>query len=175
MRTALIGTYTLNVGPGNTTTVLTCDALDISRCQAVTLEMVLTTCATDAADKLDVRFQETRDSQPTPAVWDTRGYFTQVSGNQSASASAPYADQMTISQDVPLPSSSRNARPTGSAGGTELTAGTVRDGPFQGRLRSTLGPVPSHRLIAVISGDVNSNSLFVGSIKIYGTVDGNAE
>jgi hypothetical protein len=169
MRSALIGTYTISIGPGNVTSTTLCDAFDLSQCQSVTGVLELTTCATDLADKLDVRFQETGD--PNQIYWDTRGYWSQVSGNQSASALAPYADEFTISQGVPLASSSRDARPTGSAGATELTAGTVRDGPFQGRLRGINGVVATHRIIAVISGDANANASFIGVVRIYANTD----
>ena len=168
MRATLVATVPISMGPGNSTVNTLINAVDLSVCEGVTVQLVLTTCATDLADKLNVEFQETRDPQQT--YWDTRARFTEVAGTQSASAAIPYAEQLNIWAWGPLPASARQVLPTTSASGSDLNKGTVRDGPFMGRLRN-LGPVETHRVSVVLSGDANANAAFIGSVYVYGISD----
>lgn len=167
MRSALLQVFPISIGPGNLTQNLDLDLLNLTWCKSVTLEMILTAVATDAVDLLDVKFQETRS--PTRAYYDTRGRFKTVLGNTGGvSAATPYADQLTISQDIDLTSPEKNETPTGSVTGVELPAGTVRNGPMAPIIRTALGKVSTHRLVVATSGDVNSNAAFTGTVSLWG-------
>jgi hypothetical protein len=173
MRSALIATIPIDIGPGNRTVTTQLNAVDLSTCGAVVGELTLTTIATDAADHLDVKFQETR--HVSQSFWDTRAYFYQVPGNQSASSTAPYADEFNVLSPGPLTAGERNLHPSGGAGATEIGPGMVRNGPFQGRLRAANGIVATHQLVVTLSGDVNANAHFVGLCKIFGVASGESE
>jgi hypothetical protein len=165
MRSALAATIPIDIGPGNSTVNTLLDPLDLGMCTAIVGELELTTIATDAVDKLDVKFQETRN--PNQTYWDTRAYFYQVPGNQSASAAVPYVDEFNVLSPGPLTAGERNLHPSGSAGATEISPGMVRNGPFQGRLRGANGIVATHRLVVTLSGDADADAHFVGVCKIY--------
>lgn len=168
MRSVIIYQAAFDIGPGNVTQTINLDPLQLSWCKTLSGELKLPTIATDLADKLDIKFQETRDPLAATVYWDTRAYWQQVAGNTSASASTPYADHWNVSQDVDLTSSSRNYNPTGSSTGVELTAGTVRDGPFAPPVRTATGRITTQRIVAVISGDANNNARFAGTITLTG-------
>lgn len=168
MRSAIIYQANFSIGPGNVSQTINLDPLNLSWCKTLSGELKLTTIQTDLADKLDIKLQETRDPVAPANYWDTRAYWNQVAGNTAASATAPYADHWNVSQDVDLTSTSRNYNPTGSSTGTELTAGTVRDGPFAPTIRTALGRQPTQRIVAIISGDANNNALFSGVITLTG-------
>lgn len=165
MRSVLLQTFTIDIGPGNVTQTLPFDLINLSWAKTVTLELRLTTIATDVGDSLDVKWQETRDN--ARRYYDTRGRFRAVLGNTAASAVTPYADQMTISEDVDLTAAERNPVPTGSSTGTEIPAGTVRDGPFAPPIRTNTGRVSTNQLVVAITGDGNSNSHFVGTCELW--------
>lgn len=163
----LLGTYAFSLAAGNQATVLSLDPLNYTRNKTLTCELTLSTIGGTpvVGDTLDVKLQETRS--PTQAYWDTRGYFYQVLGNQATSATNPYADEFTVSQDINLVAPDRNERPTGSRAGSEIPAGTVRDGPFAPRLRGATGPIASHRLVLTQLGS-GQTTTWVGQVQIYG-------
>jgi hypothetical protein len=163
----LLGTYPFSLVAGNLTTLIPLDPLNYTRNKTLTCELTLSAIGGTpvVGDTLDVKLQETRS--PTQAYWDTRGYFYQVLGNQATSAGNPYADQFTVSQDINLVAPDRNERPTGSRGGVEIPPGTVRDGPFAPRLRSTLGLIASHRLVLIQAGSGQTSS-WQGVVQVFG-------
>lgn len=161
--------YDLTIGPGNVTVTQNLPALDLSYAQALLIQLYLTTTLTDAADSLDFKFQDTRNG----VIWNTRARADAVLGNAGASATAPVVHRLNLQNKVDLASNEEYYIETGSTGGTELTAGSVRNGPFPGIRRDPgagtggAGPTASWRVQAVISGDANTNASFIGVVTIW--------
>src|SRR5690348_5744899 len=135
--TRMVADLPINIGTGTQTINTLLDPVDLSMAKAIEPILTLTTIATVAGTTLDVKLQmSTWQGSDGTIVWDTRGRFSAVPGNTAASATSPYQEGLNISQDVDLTTVERAYRPTGSNGGTELAAGTVRDGSFEMFLRS---------------------------------------
>ncbi len=164
MRSTLIQTFPISIGPGNSTVFMDVDLINLSWCKSLSLEMTIPSIAAAAGDSLDVKFQETRD--PNRLYYDTRGRFKAVAGNTAASASTPYADQMTISQDVDLTAPDRNPTPTGSSTGTEIPAGTVRNGPFAPPIRGNTGRKATQRVAIITTGP--GTAAYTGTVQLWG-------
>lgn len=160
-----LGNIAIQTVSGVTQTFTTnLDALDLSRLKCLELELAVTAAASTASDTLDVKIQDTRNAGTT---WNTRGRFTAVLGNQTASATTPYARHMVISSAVDLQSGEREYLATGSQGGTELAAGTVLNGLFPPRWRDALGAHAAWRVIA-IQTNASGSALFTATVYILG-------
>lgn len=167
--TRLVGNIPIALGSGAQTVNTLLDPLDLSMAKVIEVLLTLTSVATVAGSTLDVKFQMATFIDPLGnEVWDTRGRFSTVVGNQAASAAVPYQEGLNISQDVDLTTVERAYRPTGSAGGTELAAGTVRDGDFPAFLREGLLHTrqPNARIQMVVV-DAAASFAAVGNVLIY--------
>lgn len=150
---------------GAGTTNLNLDPMSYSRAVSLVGEIIITSAATAAGDTLTVRLQETPDG----VQWDTRWCHTAQVGNSGASTTAPESERVVLQCDVPLQTAERLYEPTGSAGGTDLSAGTVRNGPLLGRRRAATAPggglSASHRLQFVVAQ--TSAAAFTGTYTIW--------
>jgi hypothetical protein len=168
--TRLVANVPIAIGPGNNQTINTLlDPLDLSMAKLIEVLLTLTAIQTVIGSTLGVKFQMATYVDPAGnQVWDTRGYFSLVPGNQAASAASPYQEGMNISQDVDLQASERMYRPTGSNGGTELSPGTVRDGDFPAYLREGLLHTrqPNARIQFVVS-DAAASAGYTGNVLVY--------
>lgn len=169
--TRLIQSVPINLTSGTQTVNTLLDAHDLSMAKVIEAVLTLTTIATVVGTTLAVKLQEaTYEGADGTIIWDTRGFFTVVPGNTAASASSPYMEGLNISQDVDLTTVERTYRPTGSNGGTELNAGTVRDGNIKPFLRHGAGTGSRHASwrVNVVETDAAASGSFVGQIDIYG-------
>jgi hypothetical protein len=169
--TRIVANIPIAIVAGNNQTINTLlDALDLSEAKVLEAILTLSAIQTVAGSTLDVKLQAATFTDPLGnTVWDTRGRFSTVLGNQAASAASPYQEGMNISQDVDLQASERMYRPTGSNGGTELSPGTVRDGNFPPFIREGLTHVrqANWRAQFVVS-DVAASAGFTGNLLVYG-------
>lgn len=160
--------YTIDL-TGAATTNVELPALDLSRARALRGFLKITSAATAAGDTLDIRFQETHDQ----VVWDTRWRHTVQVGNSGASGTAPETETIVLlCRGYPEQANERVWEETGSGGSSDLSAGTVRNGPLARRVRrgtkiavAPYGAVePSHRVQFVVTSA--SAPVFAGSYLI---------
>lgn len=164
--------YALATGAGSQTINVNVEQ-DISRAQAITIVLNLTGAATDAGDTLNVRFQETPDDGVT---WDTRARFEQFLGTAVVSAAAPERRIAVLHARTQLQTTEEYYEPSGSAGATEIAAGTVINGPFYANLHRGSASLTGQQIhgnryrvnLAVV--DANSNGGFSGNIRIWSDV-----
>jgi hypothetical protein len=152
--------YDLSISTGTQTLVPDTGVLDLSPARALTLEAIITTANTDASDTLDIRLQDTSDG----VTWNTRIRLLQMIGTLSPSATAPEYQRSVVSADVLLTTPEENYEPTGSVSATDLTAGTVRNGPFVPPLRTSAGRQPSHRIQIIATEGGASNQSWIGKV-----------
>ena len=143
-----------------TTTTVSLNPDDLSRASALLLSLQLTAIGTGAGDKLDVRLQDTVHG----TIWNTRARFTQVLGTDSASGSAPKTFRMSLTQDIALEDPEESYETTGSSGGTDLAARSVRNGPFPGVLRTSTGRGSAWRVTFTVTTSVTPT--FTGNLTI---------
>lgn len=102
--------------------------LALDGCDWIRATLELTKADTDAADTMDVFLQE----RGPVGVWDDRIHFSQVIGTLSPSASVPETLKAALQQAGTLSDTEEQNEPSGSAGASHITAGTVVNGPFPG-------------------------------------------
>jgi hypothetical protein len=142
---------------------------DLSYAQALLLELVVTKAEDDADDNLDVRFQDTTDR----VVWNTRGRFEAIVGNATVSATAPETRRLTITQaPIALEATEEGYEPSGSAGGSQPSAGAVINGPFPGKFRDATGWRASWRFQLVKTDTAGDDAEFEGTLRVW-AVTGN--
>ncbi len=169
MATRNIFDYTLATGAGSQTINVPLEH-DISSAQALRLDLSLTAAATDVGDTLDIRFQESPDDGTT---WDTRARFEQFLGNATVSAGAPERRTLVMHARTQTSTGESAYEGSGSAGASDLAAGTVLNGPFLPQNRPGYVTQPGtvvrqgrYRFnIAVVDG--NSNGNFGGNIRAW--------
>lgn len=166
LHTAKLFEYTLNTGAGTQSITQAFDKFDLSYARAIVGKLTLTKADTDAGDLLDVYFEERTNT----LTWNQRGRFEQVIGTASPTTSAPEERTIVISADVNLDTTEESYEDTGSLGGTSLSAGTVRNGPFMGKLYSGGAPVATHRVRIEVT-DANANADFEGTITFYSVTE----
>lgn len=143
-----------------TTTTVPLNPDDLSRASQLLLSLQLTTIGTAAGDKLDIRLQDTVHG----TIWNTRARFTQVIGTDSASTSAPKNFRMALTQAIALEDPEEGYETTGSSGGTDLPARSVRNGPFPGVLRTSTGRGSSWRVTFTVTSATSPT--FTGNLTI---------
>jgi hypothetical protein len=166
LHTAKLFEYTLNTGVGTQTITETFDKFDLSRARAVIGKLTLTKADTDAGDLLDVYFEERTNT----LTWNQRARFEQVLGSGSPTATDPEERTIVVSADVNLDTTEESYEDTGSLGGTALSAGTVRNGPFAGKLYSSGAPVATHRMRVVVT-DADNDADFEGTVAFYAVTE----
>jgi hypothetical protein len=157
--------YTLDTGPGSQTILVNLD-VDMARGFAILGELLVTKSVTDAIDTLDVRLQSCNSADAANPVWNTRARFAQILGNMTTSASAPEIRDIALQKFGTLSDGEEAYEPSGSAGGSDLAAGSVLNGPFPGPRRTSAGRQPSWRLkIDVVDADADAD--FEGAITLW--------
>lgn len=165
---ALIHSYTLDTGAGNQVITSNLNPGDYSQFDAIRLTARLTKADSDAGDSLDIRLQDCWDGDQATPTWNDRIRLAAFTGDLSPSASAPEVQQGVIQKFGSLASTEEVSEPTGSAGASALTAATVVNGPFPGKVRSVLGPQPTWRLRIEVSGDADADADFEGVVEVHG-------
>jgi hypothetical protein len=151
-----------DTGPGAETVNTELEKIDISGARKIRLDLTVDKSDTDAGDTYDVYFQEADDG----GFWHDRGHFEQITGSMSPSSTAPEIRTLVISCDSTIDSTEESYEPSGSAGGSRLAAGTVRNGPFLGVRKDTTGRLARHRIQwVVVDGD--SNGDFEGNVTLH--------
>lgn len=152
--------FDTGAGSGSQTITVNLDPFDLSRVLWLDIVLSLTTLDTDAGDTLDVFLEETLDG----STWDQRWHSHQFTGDMSPTEVRRYR----ISAQNTLDSSDEAYETTGSAGGSNLPAGSVRNGPLAPRLPGTSAPFRSrttHRVRLVVV-DTGSDARFAGTLRI---------
>ena len=147
-------------GGSDATTVLA--ALDLSRCQSLRGELTITKADTDAGDILDVKVQSLcRDG----ITWNTRMRFPEILGTLTASAADPTTYILNLVNRVPLETTEESYEATESAGaGAEIAKGSVKNGPFPAKIRSSLGLLPGWRVVVDVTDAGTTNADFEGTL-----------
>lgn len=114
-----VGTQNLNYEWGT----LALDHADWLRCV-----LELTKTETDAGDTANFYVQRRGPN----GQWSDVIAFTQKIGSESGSVSTPEVLEANLQQAGTLSDTEETNEPSGSLGGSHLTAGTVRNGPFPG-------------------------------------------
>lgn len=130
--------------------------LDLSRAEALSIEVQVTDAQVAAGDILSIRLEDTFDG----TKWNERIRFTNVLGN----ATEPIIMRATVNQGLTLNSTEEMLVTSGSASGSGLTAGTVQNGPFPPLLKTSAGPQPTFRINYTVTSA--SAPSFTGTIKI---------
>lgn len=160
--------FTLAAG----TTNVNFDPLDLSDAAELQCELSVTATDTDAGDTLDVYIQSTIDG----VTWDDRVHFTQLIGTLSASAGTPEALRATLQQFGAFSDTEEMSEPSGSAGGSRLTAGTVKNGGFPRPLRrgTVTGALPNQTQmpgaswrVSYVMVDADADGVFTGTLSVY--------
>jgi hypothetical protein len=161
--------YTINTGVGTQSITQTFDKFDLSYCDALLCKLYITKAAEDAGDTFDVYVEE----RTNEVTWNQRGRFERITGDMSPSTTAPEERTLVISAKVNLDTAEESYEDTGSTGGTSLAAGTVRNGPFAGKLFSSSGPpfaLATHRVRLEVT-DADNDGDFEGTVTIYAVTD----
>jgi hypothetical protein len=153
--------FTTAAGTANTTLTPALPALDLSRRQAILMEMAITAALTDSADTISAKLQFTRDG----SIWHTAAHTDTVVGNATVSSTAPEIRRVVLSNRVALPAPGQAYEPGGSAGATDLVAGSVRDQPFPGKVFLSGVWVPSWRVV-LVQTDADNDATFTGTITL---------
>lgn len=159
--------YDLDTGAnnGDETITIELDPLDLARVKWLDIVVTMTTLDAAGDDTCDFFFEETHDG----TNWDQRWHSHQFTGAMSPTEIRRYriyADYVPDATDL-------SYETTGSAGGSDLTAGTVRPGPFAGKLHATSAPYTlqtTHRVRIVIDDD-DSDARFAGNLLITAYTD----
>lgn len=154
MPTRLAQKIVINTGAGSQTVNYNFDELDLSRADGLRFVLEVTGIATDVADTFDVYVQ----SRNLDGSWNDRVAFAQLTGDM---ANAEIRDAH-LQQFGSLSDTEEMSEPSGSAGGSRLTAGTVKNGIFPGIYRDSTGPGPAWRCQVVVvdadsDGDLEAN------------------
>lgn len=105
------------------------DPVDLSNADEIHLETILTGAAGQtSSDKLNVRLQ----SRTQANRWCDRVALAHFDGGMSAGE----LKEATLQKFGTFSDSEETDEPSGSSGGSRLTAGSVRNGPFPGRYRN---------------------------------------
>lgn len=140
---------------------------DISRMDALLMELKITKAVTDADDALDVSLEMTTDG----LKWHRRIRFNAVVGNAaSESAANPKYYYATINQLVALAANEEVYEGDGGVGATALVAGTVINGPFPRRRPGSAAGgarLNSARVHLVVTDPSGANADYEGSITIW--------
>jgi hypothetical protein len=159
----LLDRYTLDTGPGDQTIERTLAAIDLSSADSLTLRAKITKAAEDAADTLNIRLQESPDGGVT---WNTRARLAEITGDMSPSTSAPETREAMVQQFGALADAEEALEPSGSAGGTDLSAGTVRNGHLSPPSR-TGGVRTSAWRLQVVVVDADDDAEFEGTLEVF--------
>lgn len=161
--------YDLNTGAGAQTITQSFPTLDLSHAAAIKFVIRITKADADAGDTLNITFEDTWDAGVT---WNERARSREFIGSESPSTTAPETQELTIQQLIPLAAVGEEAlEPSGSGGGSALSATSVRNGPFPRTQRSTAGArLAAWRMKAVVV-DANSNGDFEGVISAFVITD----
>ena len=165
MQGTLIMDYAFSLAAsGTATTNVLLPLLDLSHSHSLLMEFEVTSAATAASDTLEVKLQETSNG----TNFNTRARSNTVAGNATVSAAAPKIERLTVEQNGPLMSTEERYEPSGSAGASEPTAGTVINGPFPGKYRTTAtGWTPNWRISLVKTDGGGSDAAFAGTVRIW--------
>jgi hypothetical protein len=167
LHTTKLFEYTINTGAGTQTITQDFDKFDLSYARAIVGKLTITNAATDAGDLLDVYLEERTNT----LTWNQRARFDQILGSMSPSGTAPEERTIVISADVNLDTTEESYEDTGSTGGTSLSAGTVRNGPFAGKLYSSGAPVATHRARLEVTEAASSDADFEGTLTFYAVTE----
>jgi hypothetical protein len=140
------------------------DPLDLSRCKCIDMFISLTTADAAADDLFDIVLDETFDG----VTWNERMHSAQFAGSLTATTTAPETYSMRCSAHVNLDTTEEAGEPSGSAGGTALAAGTVRNGPFAPKRHNDEAPwtlQPTHRL-RYVTDDDDDDARFAGTVTL---------
>lgn len=139
-------------------------SMDLSHAEALMLEMEITAAAAAASDTIECKLQETSNG----TNWNSRARTTTIAGNATVSASAPEYVRATLNQVVDLASTEEFYEPSGSAGASEITAGTVINGPFPGKVRSAAsGWTASWRIVLTKTDGGGNDAAFSGTVRVF--------
>lgn len=153
------------LGTGTAEDTVEMPAFDWSRRQYLQMVVELEAAGVDAGDILEVYLEE----RAQDGKWNQRIRSEDFLGTLSPSASAPEVRRYTIVQDETLSGMEEAQEPTGSAGASSLTAGTVVNGPFPPRYRSAgAGTLTAWRVRFSQTNTSTADADFAGQIVIYG-------
>ena len=159
MATRKVYEYDFSLSGAGTTNV-ELPAIDLSQMDELELEIVLATAATDAGDTLNVYLQ----SRGPAGIWDDRIAVAQFLGTATDAEVRKYAVQAFGT----FADTEEASEPTGSAGASHMTAGTVKNGPFPPLYRNKgVGTETSWRLVFDVV-DADADSAFTGTVYITG-------
>ena len=159
---ALVHTFAFNTGTGSQTITDELPAgLDLSRRKTIMVRVNLTKAITDSIDTLNIFFE----SRGSDGGWDQRIHFTELTASLSPTVGAPEKLYGTIRQIGDLTGDELEGEPRGSAGASDLAAGTVKDGPFPGRSVDAAGQIASWRISAVVV-DADGDADFEGTVYV---------
>lgn len=146
---------------GAGTTNVELPAMDLSQFDELELEIVFSTLATDTADTLNVYMQ----SRGPAGIWDDRIAVAQLLGDATDAEVRKYS----VQQFGTFADTEEASEPTGSAGASHMTAGTVKNGPFPPLYRDKTNKTTSTswRLQFVVV-DADADSAFTGTVYISG-------
>lgn len=117
--------------------------LDYSGFQSLRGELVVSAVADDDTDLLAVRVESLAQDG---ATWNTRMAFPLIAGDASLS-SGPEVRIMNVQNRVVIDSTEESYESTGSDGAAAVSPGSVRNGPFPPRYRTTAGLQPNWRVV----------------------------
>lgn len=162
MATRKIFDYDFSLSGAGATTNVELDALDLSRFDELELEIVLSTAATDAGDTLNVYLQ----SRGPSGIWDDRIATAQFLGTDTDAEVRKYV----LQQFGTFSDAEEASEPQGSAGGSRLTTGTVKNGSFPGpyRTKGAGGSTATAWRVQFVTVDADEDSAFTGTVYIHG-------
>lgn len=130
------------------------DPIDLSHCDNLRITVKLTGNSTGTSPTLSIYLQ----SRSAFGLWNDRAAFPQLVDADNTDE----ARVLNLNKFGDLSDTEESYEPSGSTGGSRLTAGTVRNGPFPGVYRgNVLGgvgenmPGPSWRFDFVIGGSAS--------------------
>lgn len=155
------GPIAFAVGPGDGTTYLTPPVMDLSWRKQVTLRIVLTTAEAAADDHLRVQLESTIDG----TFWNARARSIDIEGDFDVSASAPRIWRLNVQNQIPLESTEEAYEETGSDDAPALADGSVRNGPFPGKVFVDGAWIANWRIALIVDDDDNDAS-FAGTVQL---------
>ena len=155
--------YAFDTDDGGQTINQELDPLDLSRCDLIRVTVKLSKAITDTADTFDVYLQ----CRGPDGKWEDRIHFSQLLGDLSPTVADPEILVATLQQFGTLGDDEEESEPSGSAGGSRLSAGSVRNGAFPGRYHDGTAPAASWRVQLVVV-DADADADFEGTIYVEG-------